>query len=135
MVPPRPLVRGDCFRVPRPCPFVGCRFHLYLEVQRGKVRLNHPELEPDELTESCALDVAERGGLSLAEVGQVVGLTRERVRQLADGAAGKLLAVLSEFRGKALQNQAFDTLPLVKPEAPERSLEIQSFASANTERL
>ena len=35
-----------------------------------------------ELGESCALDVAERGGITLEEVGQIMNLTRERIRQV-----------------------------------------------------
>lgn len=106
MYPSRPRVRGDCFRVPRPCPFVSCRHHLYLEVRRRTVRLNHPDREPQELEESCALDVADRGGSTLQTVAEALNLSRERVRQLEEGALPKLAGRLSE-RGKSFADSSF----------------------------
>ncbi len=32
--------------------------------------------------ETCALDVADRGGITLEEVGEIMNLTRERIRQV-----------------------------------------------------
>ena len=82
----RPATRGDCFRVPRPCPYVGCCYHLYLDVspRTGSIKLNFPDLEPGELPPacSCALDVAERGAHTLEQVGDLLNVTRERARQL-----------------------------------------------------
>ncbi|MCB9536384.1 MAG: hypothetical protein H6704_08970 [Myxococcales bacterium] len=34
------------------------------------------------MQETCALDVAERGGITLEEVGEILNLTRERIRQV-----------------------------------------------------
>ena len=81
----RPKTRGDCVGAARPCLFVSCRHHLFIEVnaENGSVKLNFPGLEPWELPESCALDAAEsERGLTLDEVGQRLNLTRERTRQL-----------------------------------------------------
>ncbi len=80
----RPRTRGDCVDGPRPCPFVGCKFHLYLDVNatNGSIKLVFPDLEPHELVESCALDVADRGGETLEKVGELMNITRERVRQI-----------------------------------------------------
>ena len=36
------------------------------------------------MRESCALDVAERGGLKNEDVGAIMNLTRERVRQIEE---------------------------------------------------
>ena len=81
----RPQTRSDCVKGPRPCPFVGCRFNLFLDITpRGGLRVPHGE-EPEallRLTESCALDVAERGGLTLEAVARLQSITRERVRQI-----------------------------------------------------
>jgi len=80
----RPRTRGECRDEPRPCPFVSCRFHLYLDVnpETGSIKIVFPDLEPWELAHTCALDVADGGGLTLEEVGEITNLTRERVRQL-----------------------------------------------------
>jgi hypothetical protein len=63
---------------------VSCRHHLYLDVnpRTGSLKINFPHLEVGELPESCALDVAERGGLTLDGIGLLMNLTRERVRQM-----------------------------------------------------
>lgn len=87
----RPKTRADCVDGPRPCPYVGCRHHLYLDVSKGNgLRLSFPDLEPDQLTETCALDVAAEGGLTLEEVGVLMNLTRERIRQIETRALSRL---------------------------------------------
>jgi hypothetical protein len=80
----RPHVRGECVDEPRPCPFVACRHHLYLEVnpETGSIKINFPNLEPWELQHTCSLDVAAMGGITLEEIGLLTNLTRERVRQV-----------------------------------------------------
>lgn len=80
----RPRTRAECVDGPRPCPFAGCRWNLFLDVspKSGAIKFNFPELELWEMGESCTLDLAERGGLTLESVGAVMNLTRERVRQL-----------------------------------------------------
>lgn len=40
-------------------------------------------------TESCVLDVAERGEHTLAEVGEAIGLTRQRIQQIETGALAR----------------------------------------------
>jgi hypothetical protein len=79
-----PETRGECLTMERPCPYVSCRHHLYLDVspQTGSIKRNRPDLESWEMPETCALDVADRGGATLEEVGVVMNLTRERIRQL-----------------------------------------------------
>jgi hypothetical protein len=80
----RPSNRSECLDMPRPCLYVSCRHHLYLDVnpKTGSIKLNFPDKEVWELGESCALDVAERGGITLEEVGHIMNLTRERIRQV-----------------------------------------------------
>jgi Sigma-70, region 4 len=79
----RPLVRGDCKDGPRPCPWVGCRHHLYAEVTvTGELRVLHPGKEPWEMAHSCSLDVADQGGVRLEDIGRIAGVTRERIRQI-----------------------------------------------------
>ena len=80
----RPQSRGECADMERPCPFVSCRYHLYIDVHpvRGSIKINFPDLEVWEMTDTCALDIADRGGITLEEVGEIMNLTRERVRQV-----------------------------------------------------
>ena len=81
---PRPTSRAECSEEIRPCPWVACKHHLYLDInpETGSIKINFPELEPWELKHTCALDVAERGGITLEEVGEIMNLTRERIRQV-----------------------------------------------------
>ena len=84
--PERPRTRAEC-PVERPCPWVGCRYHLFLDVtSNGSIKLNFPDLEPWELLNSCALDLADEGMHTLDEIGQVMNITRERVRQIQEKA-------------------------------------------------
>ncbi|MDQ3263663.1 MAG: DNA-binding protein [Myxococcota bacterium] len=80
----RPKVRADCMNGPRPCLFVSCKHNLYLDVnpETGSIKLNFPDKEIGELEHTCALDVAEKGGITLEEVGAIMNLTRERIRQV-----------------------------------------------------
>lgn len=80
----RPETREDCKSMQRPCPFVSCSHHLYLDVnpESGAIKLNFPHLEVWEMAETCSLDVADRGGITLEEVGAILNLTRERIRQV-----------------------------------------------------
>ncbi len=79
----RPKTRGDCKGSERPCPFVSCRQHLALDISEdGSIKQNFPHLEIDEMIDTCALDVADRGGMILKDVAQRINVTRERLRQI-----------------------------------------------------
>lgn len=89
----RPKTRADCAMVPRPCPFVGCKYNLYLDVnpETGSIKMNFPDVEPWEMAESCALDIVEEAGeLILEEVGDAMNVTRERIRQVEENLLNKL---------------------------------------------
>ena len=91
----KPKSREDCVAGARPCPFVSCKHHLYLDVsaRTGAIKLNFPDLEVWDMTETCALDVADRGGTTLEEVGAIMNLTRERIRQVEVKGLAKLEAL------------------------------------------
>jgi hypothetical protein len=94
----RPRSRADCANGARPCMFISCKHHLYLDVNpaTGSIKLNFPDREVWELDETCALDVADRGGITLEEVGTIMNLTRERIRQVETRGLLKLRAITED---------------------------------------
>jgi hypothetical protein len=94
----RPRSRADCASGARPCMFISCKHHLYLDVNpsTGSIKLNFPDREVWELDQTCALDVADRGGITLEEVGTIMNLTRERIRQVETRGLLKLRAVTED---------------------------------------
>lgn len=118
----------------RPCPWVRCKFHLYLEVNQrtGSIKLNHTGLEPWELADTCALDVAEEtddvadgfrlsgdgsgkvtASASLARVSRALGVCRERISQVEEEAIDRLRAGLAAAGVGCLD--ALDSMPKVAP--------------------
>jgi len=112
----RPTSRADCVNGERPCAFVACKHHLYLDVsaRTGAIKLNFPDLEVWEMNETCALDVADRGGTTLEEVGAIMNLTRERIRQVEV----KGLAKLQALRDMAALRDYVDEGPIGKRRLP-----------------
>ena len=76
----RPNNRSECLEMYA----LVCMFHvgtIYISTsiqKRAPSSSDLPDKEVWELGESCALDVAERGGITLEEVGHIMNLTRER---------------------------------------------------------
>ena len=89
--PRRPTRRSECIDGPRPCPWVSCRYHLAIDVnpKTRDFKVNQPRF-PEASRETCVLDVASRGPLRLEVVGALMGVTRERVRQIEVKALRKL---------------------------------------------
>lgn len=75
----RPQTRGDCVGGFRPCPFVGCRHHLFLEVSPAHSLCTHGKTQVADvealaaMAETCSLDVADRGGIRLDEAARMSG--------------------------------------------------------------
>jgi hypothetical protein len=112
----RPRTREECAGDARPCPFVSCKHHLYLDVsaRTGAIKLNFPDLDVWDMAETCALDVADRGGTTLEEVGAIMNLTRERIRQVEV----KGLAKLSVHRDISVLRDYVDEGPCGKRRLP-----------------
>jgi DNA-directed RNA polymerase sigma subunit (sigma70/sigma32) len=65
----------------------------------GAIKLNFPHLEVWEMAETCSLDVADRGGITLEDVGAILNLTRERIRQVEVRGLVKIRTKNSEALG------------------------------------
>jgi hypothetical protein len=92
-----PRTYGDCQEralgtASNPCVHLRCRHNLLLDISEdtGSYKVTWPHLasghygdEYEQLPQhTCALRVAEQGGATLDEIGEVLNLTRERVRQI-----------------------------------------------------
>lgn len=97
----RPRTRGECADGPRPCPWVSCRHHLYLDVvgENGSIKRNFPDLEPWQMTHTCSLDVADLGGRHLEQVAEIMNVTRERVRQVETVTMARIIEPMREHAG------------------------------------
>ena len=117
----RPLTRGDCVDAPRPCPWVSCRHHLYLDVHplTGHLTLNFPDLDPDEIPETCSLDVADYEGITLDQCGQALNLTRERIRQIELRLKSRVAAAARRPGSLEAALKEAHELMLEDPERPE----------------
>ncbi len=93
-----PATRGEC-PVVRPCPYLTCKYNMgvHLESDGKRMRMHRVwrgifsnTTESMRVGHTCALDAAEAGGMTLEEVGQIMGVTRERIRQIELVALKKL---------------------------------------------
>lgn len=83
----RPRTRGDCLKLPRPCPFVGCRHNLWMDIlpTSRDIKPTDPNVMPWEMKQSCVLDVVEeQGDMTLEEIGNYFCISRERIRQIEE---------------------------------------------------
>lgn len=72
------ITRGVCRRVfDGACDIRLCRFSMLNEHKTGPTKSSLPVVR-----EPCLLDAADRGGLTLEDIGERMGITRERVRQI-----------------------------------------------------
>lgn len=77
-----------------PCPWAACEHSLLVDLKRPGVArdlLGDGELDG---RDTCALVVAKRGGVSLATVGDALGVTMERAGQIEQEALAKVAAAL-----------------------------------------
>jgi hypothetical protein len=84
----RPKTRDDCKPGPRPCPWIGCRFHtaITVDLERGSIKENFPHLkiwsdpEGDGLERlelehgTCSLDIADKHDDGTEGVGGLIAL-------------------------------------------------------------
>ena len=125
----RPTNRSECADGPRPCPWISCRFNLFLDVRSdGVIKYNFPGKEPEDALTSCALDIAGDGPRTLDAVAGIMGMSKERARQIEVSALAKL-------------SGEFDVRDVLDEDAAERyaasldSTELHTRAVVNAEDL
>ena len=101
----RPRFREECRGGPRPCPLVGCPHNTFLNItSTGRIQLAHGKRNPEDMPpdESCSLDVADSGPQTLSRVGEIMGLTRERIRQIETKCLEKIRKTVDQGRNNDL---------------------------------
>lgn len=86
------ITGGACRRADGQCDVKLCRWSLLTSRpgRQGGHKSGVVQRRLPVLHETCVLDAADRGGMSLDEIGERLGLTRERVRQIEVAAIAKL---------------------------------------------
>jgi hypothetical protein len=93
----RPRTRGEC-PTTRPCPWAGCRYHLALEVSTDGRTVRVREGWEEHLSDTCALDVADRGATPLHDIDAVLGLQWGDSQRAFDRVAGRLRRALGAHK-------------------------------------
>jgi DNA-binding CsgD family transcriptional regulator len=83
---------GACQDLDEPCQETQCRYHIHSDARADQIA----SIPRQPVT--CSLKLADRGGMTLEEVGNVLGITRERVRQI-EGKAVKRMDRLLRLSG------------------------------------
>lgn len=91
----RPKTRGDCVGGQRPCPWVGCKWHLAIDVnEAGSLKINFPAtnatddltdeyIDWDSMKETCSLDVVDKSnGLLPSEIGQLLNCVESNIQRI-----------------------------------------------------
>ncbi len=79
-----PVNRGACDEI-------RCRYHLDRDRRRGQ-----------QLPGACSLELADEGARTLEQISAILGITRERVRQIETRALGRLRARYPETLARLL---------------------------------
>jgi hypothetical protein len=136
----RPRTRRECGD-PSVCPWIGCRYHLAVEVDKrnGRLRWNRNLTREDAergdfsaLPARCSLTVAAKGRHTLEEIGVYFGVTRERIRQIEHGALMRIrtcgLLECCIVCGEVFSASAKNDLVFCGPDCEERGVS-QKFSA------
>ena len=90
---PKPRCRDDCLGLPRPCPYVSCWWHTYLDLKpNGEVVYNWGNRPVEDIPYwgSCVLDLADGGGIEEEELSEVLGMEIGAFRRFYESILRKL---------------------------------------------
>jgi hypothetical protein len=96
---------------------VSCRQNLLLDVhpQTGRISLLRPLADIEAMKYTCALDVADLGGVTLEEAGGMLSITRERIRQIEEHG---LQCLRRGLRRRRMEQFADEGRTVVHPSRP-----------------
>ena len=80
IIQPAPRSRTECADGPRPCPHLGCRYHL----------ADLWGAQPPQNAETCALDVADRGEHGIEDLARLLGAADATLSDIEYSAKQKL---------------------------------------------
>ena len=96
----RPKYRGDC-GYDRPCPWVSCRYHLLLDhITKRFIKLDITDDDAIveylcEMSETCALDVADYGSQGQEEIAAFINRPVAQVAKVEKRARWKMALALN----------------------------------------
>jgi hypothetical protein len=83
------ITQGACMALPDRCGYECCRFNLIPD-DRDNNRPKQAKSRPRDLSEPCALKIANLGDIPREDIAIRLGLTRQRVNQIESAAIRKL---------------------------------------------
>jgi predicted DNA-binding protein (UPF0251 family) len=108
-----PASRAECADLPRPCPMVSCRFHLLLDVAKdGRLYKTHQFDEHsadsvlsalESMQETCALDVAEWGGVYQEDAAKLMNMSRRWLDEVEQEAKRKAAGRIRQLEPEELE--------------------------------
>lgn len=94
-----PNTRGDCINGARPCPHITCKYHLYNDVSEYCQSIATPAPMLCNMCETCALDIAEEGGMSTQQVANLIGVSEWFVRYACNKGMKKMAKRMDHIKG------------------------------------
>ena len=92
----RPRTYDDCLDAgwgtkENPCPFFSCKNNLFLDVtEDGEIKYIHKKKDFDQIQETCLNRAIENGPLDFKQISELIGVVRERARQIKNEAKEKI---------------------------------------------
>lgn len=84
----RPKTRGECKTLPRPCPYVSCRYHLASDDNGAGASVDLDVLRNH--APSCALDLADAGPQPMDKIASVLHIWHTNAEEALRSAMAKI---------------------------------------------